>query len=247
MEAIAQRAVAEGLSVLRINTRAHDLIANLSTQYGRRLGGAAFEEVDDCRADITAWLDWALDQGFASTGLCGLSMGSVKSIYSQAHEPHAAVKRIVALAPPRFHHETWVGDPRGDAFREHLAQARELVSAGKADALMAIRQPLPIYLTAEGFLHKYGPEDTYDFVPLLERLRVPTRVVIGSGSMQSSPAFTSTPGAIGALKHCPPHVECVVLDGPDTPFHRYFDVAYLQVRDWLSAGADSEDIADERH
>lgn len=234
LEQIALRAVADGVAVLRINTRAHDLLANLSTEHGRRLGGAAFEQVEQCPADISGWLDWARQQGYASVGLCGHSIGAAKSIYSQAQDPHPAVRRIVALVPPRFHHETWMTDPRSEAFRAHFEQASKLVAAGQGESLMAIRQPLPIYITAEGFLSKYGPEDRFDFVPLLPRVSVPTRIVIGSGSMQASPAFSSTPGAIAALTDCPPHVECVVVDGPDTHFRGYYENGYALVREWFS-------------
>src|SRR5262245_32944161 len=47
-DALAERVLALGCTVLRVNTRGHDLMSNAALAQGGRRQGAAYEVVDDC-------------------------------------------------------------------------------------------------------------------------------------------------------------------------------------------------------
>ena len=57
-----------GINVVVVNTRGHDMI-NTSTWGGRaRSVGAALENIDDCRLDVNAWVDFLIE----NAGLVGI-------------------------------------------------------------------------------------------------------------------------------------------------------------------------------
>ena len=58
LETLAQQAVDAGLTSLRVNTRGHDLMARIPRPDGAILGGASYENIADCRHDLSAWADF---------------------------------------------------------------------------------------------------------------------------------------------------------------------------------------------
>jgi len=198
LEVFARQARAAGLSTLRINTRGHDGLCMLRGRGGSRPGGAAHEIIGEAPFDLHAWLDWLVGRGGQKIVLVGHSMGAVKSLLLQAQTPHAAVRRVVAISPPRFHHATWQTHPQGELFREDYRQAAERVARGEGHSFFTARQPLPYVTTAAGYLEKYGPEDRYDFVPQLSRIASPGLLLVGERSERESPAFAET---VAVLQH----------------------------------------------
>ena len=81
MANLASRFVERGVAALVANTRGHDGISTTTAPIGRRVHGAAYEKVDACRHDITAWLRWLNQRGYQRLGLLGHSLGAVKAIY----------------------------------------------------------------------------------------------------------------------------------------------------------------------
>lgn len=234
LEVMADSASAAGLAVLRVNTRGHDGISSLAGRSGSQRGGATYERISDCLCDVSAWLDWLRARGFGRIALIGHSMGGVKAVYSQAREPCPAVGAIVGVSPPRFHHSSWMLHPRADRFRADFARAQELVAAGAQDALLAVTQPVPYVATAAGFIEKYGPEDKYDFVPLLERLQRPTLILIGSKSEAASPAFERTLEVIHENSADWPHVTAERVEGADINYRGQLDEPYARFSAWWS-------------
>ena len=213
---------------LRVNTRGHDVISSLTD-------GAAFESIADCVHDLQAWLDELVRRGFQRIGLVGHSMGGVKVIYSQAHAPHPHVVAIVGLSPPRFCHAEWQTSPLGQPFREDYQRAQDLVASGRADELMLVQQPLPLWFTASGFLAKYGPHDDYDFVPLLPKLSCPTLIMVGTESIASSPAFASVPAAIAACQRSHANVQLQIVPGANTGYSGHREVPGQLTLAWMNA------------
>ncbi len=222
-----------GHSVARINTRGHDIISALPGGRGPLSGGAAFESIADCVHDLRAWVDELVRRGFQQVVLVGHSMGGVKAIYSQAHGPHPNVVAVVGVSPPRFSHAEWQSSPQASAFRDHFHHATNLVSSGRGDELILVQQPLPLWLTADGFLAKYGPHDDYDYVPLLPRLTCPTLLIVGTASVESSPAFESVPDAVQQLQASHPHLHLRLVPGANTGYTGHLDVPGHLASEWF--------------
>ena len=115
-EALTPSLASLGVPLVWVNTRGHDNVYAGTVRGGRKWLGAAFESVDDCRLDVAGWITWALRAGWQRIGLLGHSLGAIKSVYSQAYEPHPAVTRVLALSPPRLCYRNFKDDPQGAAF-----------------------------------------------------------------------------------------------------------------------------------
>lgn len=235
LERFSHQARAAGLTVLRVNTRGHDLVTRISGRQGPFWGGAAYETISDCRHDLAAWIAFLTARGHARIGLVGHSMGAVKSIYAQAHDRHSAVGCVVGLSPPRFCHERFLTHPACDPFREDLQKAQTLVAQGQGQQLMSVRQPLPLLLTAEGFLAKYGPHDEYDFLKHLPNLNCPGLILVGSESVRTSPAFASHPDDLRQFQRAHPNQPLTfeLIEGADTGYSTCPDKPFPHFEAWL--------------
>ncbi len=235
LETFARQAVTRGTAAMRINTRGHDGICSIPGRKGSVKGGATYERVGDCPLDVTAWVNWLAESGFARVVLVGHSMGGVKALYSQAHSPHPAVHGIVGISPPRFTHERLLTGPRGDKFREEFVRAGELVACGQGETLLPVTQPTPFLATAAGYVEKYGPEDRYDYVPLLRRLRCPALILIGRESTRTTAAFHGLPEAIAAAVAGRATVVCETVEGANINYTGCDTAPFLRAVAWLES------------
>jgi len=235
LETFSRQAAADGTAVLRVNTRGHDGICSIPSRNGTTRGGATFEKISESPLDVTTWVNWLESRGFNRVVLVGHSMGGVKAIYSQAHARHTAVCGIIGISPPRFAHERLADQARGAKFREEFARATELVARGEGEKLIPVTQPLPFVATAAGYVEKYGPENRYDYVPLLARLLCPALILIGSESIRTSAAFDGLPEAIASAVVGQTHIVCEIVDGANINYTGCDAVPFVRAAAWLHA------------
>jgi Alpha/beta hydrolase family len=204
-----------GIAWLRVNTRGHDGISTAATASGGRRLGAAFEVVDDCRHDLAGWLDWLRQRRGGRLGLLGHSLGAVKCLYALAHEAQLGAACAIALSPPRLSYSWFCSSPEGPAFLETYARAEQEVRAGQPGTLLEVKLPLPFAIAAGGYVEKYGPDERYNYLPLLPRVGCPTLVTLGSKEVDSNMAFRAAPDEIRALSCRHPRVNVEVIPGAD--------------------------------
>ena len=234
LETFAEQAIAEGTAVLRINTRGHDGICSLPGRQGSVRGGATYEKISDCPADLNAWLDWSKGNGFEQIVLVGHSMGGVKAVYSQACANHPSVGAIIGISPPRFCHRKLAEGPRGERFRAEFSRANELAASGAHEALVAVLQPLPFLATAGGYIEKYGPEDRYDYVPLLGRIACPMFFLLGGESLTHSAAFAGLNMTLAKAATTNTKITCEVVAQANINYTRCADIPYQRAAAWLA-------------
>lgn len=235
LQVFAEQLLQSGYAVARINTRGHDIVSTLPGARVPLSGGAAFESIADCVHDLRAWVDELVRRDFQRVVLVGHSMGGVKAIYAQAHARHPNVVAVVGVSPPRFCHAEWQSSPQAAAFREHFQHATHLVESGRGTEWMLVQQPLPLWLTAEGFLAKYGPHDDYDYVPLLKHLTCPTLLIVGTKSVESSPAWASVPDAVRQLQTSQPQLHLQLVPGANTGFTSHLDAPGQLAIAWFAS------------
>lgn len=227
LECFAITAASTGTPALRINTRGHDGLSGS--------GGAAFEDIDRCRFDLAAWLELVADRGWQKVALVGHSMGGVKALYATAHD--VVADAVIAISPPRFCHQSFQDHPDADAFREDYQRSLELVAAGKGTELIRVRQPLPLWITAEGYLAKYGPEDRYDLVRHLPGVACPVLVIVGRRTVSSSPAFSSLPEDLAGLDLPADRLSIEVVDEADMEYANNPAEPFRRATDWLQGSS----------
>jgi alpha/beta superfamily hydrolase len=185
MEQLAQTLLAQGVSVLRVNTRGHDGVSTASTDAGGIQLGAAYEIVDDCCHDVEAWIRFLLDCGSTRIALLGHSLGAIKAIYAQALQPHEAIERIIAISPPRLAYSRFVKGHQATEFEQSLVTARQRIEADQPRSLFEASFPFPLILSAATFCDKYGPEERYNFLNLANALRIPVNFVFGQAELDT--------------------------------------------------------------
>jgi pimeloyl-ACP methyl ester carboxylesterase len=232
---IAEQAAAVGFPVLRINTRGHDLAASIPGPKGPVQGGAAFERVLDCRLDVTAWCDFLQQRGHARIVLIGHSLGGVKAFWSQQLAPHPAVSHVVGVSPPRFRHQKFQTDERCEPFRRDFAAASQCIAAGRPDTLMSVTQPLPLLITAAGFVEKYGPDDGLDYVPILPQLSRPKLILLGGQSVETNAAFADLPTELSRIAAGESQFAFELIAGADINYRNDPEEPWRRIRHWHSA------------
>jgi dienelactone hydrolase len=198
-DALAERLLQLGCGVLRVNTRGHDGLSTAATARGGRRQGAAYEVVDDCRHDVTAWVAWLAGRVGPRVGLVGHSLGAVKCLYALAHEPELPAACVVALSPPRLSYSWFAASPEGAEFLETFRAAQEHLAAGRPDALLDVTTPLPFAVTAAGYVEKYGPDERYNYLRFVGRVPCPALVTLGSVEAAGNMAFRGGTEALEAL------------------------------------------------
>jgi pimeloyl-ACP methyl ester carboxylesterase len=188
-DALSERFLARGCGVLRINTRGHDLMSTAVTARGGRRLGAAYELVDDCRHDLTAWVDWLKARTGPRVLLLGHSLGAVKCLYALAHEPHLDACATIAVSPPRLSYSWFCTSPEGPQFLDAFALAERHVEKGQPATLLDVKLPLPFVVTAGGYVEKYGPDERYNYMRFIGSVPCPLLVTLGGIEAENNMAF----------------------------------------------------------
>jgi pimeloyl-ACP methyl ester carboxylesterase len=216
-----------GCAVLRVNNRGHDD----AFVVGERRFGAAYEIVDDCRYDITAWLDFAQARGFARVALWGHSLGAVKTVYFLSVQDDPRIACAVASSPPRFSYAAY-SSAAGNRFQATLEHARELVDSGSPEAMVDAQVPVPRRFTAQTYLDKYGPNARYDYLAHLPNVRKPLLLTVGSleaGNVSFDPLIDN--GATFNRQWS--NVEFALIDGADHGYTNRTEQLWSAAENWL--------------
>jgi pimeloyl-ACP methyl ester carboxylesterase len=214
-DALAERLAALGVGVLRGNTRGHDIVSTAQTNAGSRRQGAAYERMSECRHDIAAWLAWLLEHSGPRVGLFGHSSGALKEIYALAHEPEIGAEGLIAISPPRLSYSWFSTSPQAGEFLDTYRQAQAHVRAGHGETLIEVRLPLPLVITAAGYLEKYGPEESYNYLRFAGKIRCPMLVTLGSLEVAENMAFRDAPEALAGIVAHNPRLRVETIAGAD--------------------------------
>ena len=168
---------AQGVAVLRVNSRGHDLA---SPSAGGVIG-ASYEVMEDCVHDWRAWTNFAQAQGYPRVLLWGHSLGAVKTLYYLANERDEHVICAIASSPPRFSYDDAMSRPDGPKLAAYCEQAAALIRAGKPQELLHASVPRDFpAMSARTYLDKWGPGERYNHLRLLREVAVPVLVTVGS-------------------------------------------------------------------
>jgi len=189
-----------GIHVVIANTRGHDMI-NSSTWAGKtRSVGAAFEDVADSKMDIGAWADFLVKRGHTNIAAVGHSLGAIKSIYSQAFAAHPNIKNIIALSATRLSYAKLSDSPRGELFRETIKKCESLIALNKGQEPIQVPFPFPTWMCPQGYLDKYGPGGSFNWLDFIDRIEIPTLMLFGEKELNDNVAFEGLRDDLELLK-----------------------------------------------
>jgi pimeloyl-ACP methyl ester carboxylesterase len=230
----AELCLKNGVAVLRINTRGHDGISTAVTAKGGRRLGAAYEIVDDCQHDLTAWADFLKERVGPRVALVGHSLGAVKCLYALAHESALQAACVVGISPPRLSYSWFCGSPEGTAFLETYHEADALMQAGRSGALLEVSLPLPFAITAAGYIEKYGPDERYNYLRFLNGVCCPTFITLGALEVADNMAFRGTPEALAELAQRQLSLNIATIPGANHFYTNARAALMVQLEQWLA-------------
>ena len=171
-----QELSARGHHSFVINTRGHDWISRAGNL--TKFGGSAYENLEDCVADLDGTIDFLKEQGYRRFILIGHSLGAIKSIIYQGTQRRADVVGIVSCsAPKQFYSERVVRQP---IFRDLIDKAEAMVSDGNSEELITVNVgATPGLFTARTHLNKYGKDDRNDCRPHAKNVGCPLLAIAG--------------------------------------------------------------------
>lgn len=222
-----------GCAVLRVNNRGHDPISRAIGDGGGKRLGAAYEVMDDCRYDWEAWVGFAQAAGYQRIGLWGHSLGATKSIYYMGMQPDPRVTCVVAGSPPRFSYAAFAATAEGEEFARTVARAQQHIDTGHPEALLDVLYPVPLLISAEVFMEKYGPEARYDILRHIPKVRVPLLIMIGTEEAQTMTAFKGLPAEVEKLAGELGHLTFESIPGADHAYTHQRDYVWGVVSRWL--------------
>jgi pimeloyl-ACP methyl ester carboxylesterase len=222
-----------GCAVLRVNNRGHDPISRAVVGERVKRLGAAYEDMHDCRHDWEAWVDFAQAAGYQRIGLWGHSLGATKSIYYMATQREPRVRCMVAGSPPRFSYAAFADLEEGEAFKQIASQAQLYIDRGHPETLIDAIYPIPLLVTAEVFIQKYGPEETYDILKYIPSVQCPLLIMVGTEEAQTMMAFQGLPPLLEKLAGAMDNVTFAAIPGADHAYTHQRDYVWGEVSRWL--------------
>ena len=98
---------------------------------------------------------------------------------------------------------------------------------------MDVLQPVPLVVTAEVFIDKYGPDERYDVLSYLPKVQVPLLVMIGTEEAQTMIAFEGMPLLVEQLATTQANLTFASIPGADHAYTHQRAEVWNVVRQWL--------------
>jgi pimeloyl-ACP methyl ester carboxylesterase len=220
-----QQLSARGHHSFVINTRGHDWISRAGNL--TKFGGSAYENLEDCVADLDGAIDFLKQQGYRRFIFIGHSLGAIKSIIYQGTQRRTDVVGIVSCsAPKQFYSERVIRQP---IFRELIERAEAMVDDGNGEELMTVNVgATPGIFTARTHLNKYGKDDRNDCRPHAKNIGCPLLAIAGGAE---PPFFHEYAQDIVAAAGGQSRYQCV--DGASHFYNRQIPEMVEVIAQWL--------------
>ena len=213
-----------------INTRGHDWISRAGNL--TKFGGSAYENLEDCVADLDGAIEFLKRRGYRRFILIGHSLGAIKSIIYQGTQQRADVVGIVSCsAPKQFYSERIARQPK---FRDLIEQAEGLIGDGKGEELMSVSVgATPGIFSARTHLDKYGKNDANDCRPHAKNIGCPLLAIAGGAEPPFFHEYAQE--IVAAAGHNSTYKR---VDGANHFYHRHTREIVEIIHAWLGKFAD---------
>lgn len=222
-----------GISTVTINTRGHDLVNTLSWAGKSRSGGAAFENVDECRLDLAAWHDLMVAKGHNRLLFLGHSLGAIKSLYCAAHAPPEKLRSIIALSPSRLSYRRMLETSTDGKFAATFSLCQKLVSEGRGRDPISVEYPVKTWMSPECYVDKYGPLEKYNWLNFIDRVQVPSLLLFGEKELNQHPAFIGLQEEFSQTQQRPGPIQIETIEDADHFYSSKFDLVDDCITRWL--------------
>lgn len=237
IDALKNELEEKGVGFLTVNTRGSGKETDFNTIRGdNKKIGARYELLEEAHIDITAWIQFLINEGYVQIVLQGYSQGTMKVVrYLFEGELKDKVNKLILLSPLDIRGQMAA---RGkNNIEDLLKKAQKKIDEGKGTELTTpdfdYEGDVFSYNT---FRSLYSPDDfgrvfdystqDYDF-PILQQINIPTKIIIGSEDeyFQSK----NPEEVIKMLPKTIPHANGKIINGATHSFMNYEKVLAKEV------------------
>ena len=242
---LAQQFSDQGYGVATFNNTGHDSLWARNEDWEdccwrncsgcpSRVYGASVEEVDWCRTDVRACLDWLGSRGFSRIIIAGHSLGAVKAIYYQSKYNDSRVVAVVAISPPRLSYSYLTESEEASQFGKNYAKAERLISEGRPGELMRVTFPSSNYFSAANYVNKLGPREKANVMKLAEKIEVPL-LALGGSKETRMVQLRDVPADLAEAAVNSPRRDWHVVDGANHIYSGKTKEAAGTILSWLAS------------
>ena len=230
--AIGRHLADRGYTFITGNNRGHDNGAFIHrADRGQSLSaGAWWEDIRDCRFDLSAWIGFASESGASRVVLAGHSLGAMKVVWYMGTSNDKRVSGLISASGPLRIWQRIAQDP------ERLSTAKRLVDEGRGGELLPtdpggrVTSAQTLVWRAELGADVYGFQQP-DAVAPLGNIRCPILFVLGSeepeiGRAEDLPTLKRNARSA-------PNTETVYVQGADHVYHDHEQEVADAVASWL--------------
>lgn len=203
--------------------------------------GAHFEILEDTHNDIDAWIEFLLNQGYTNILLQGHSLGTMKIVRYLFEGKYAdKVRKLVLLAP--FDIFKLLEDVTKGKWRDYLEIAKQKVNEGKGEEIIP-KEFLDVEMSYQTYVSHHSENDfEYMFAfhkkgytfPLLQKIQIPVKVIVGSKDEWFHPANPSQPAeAIALMKQYIKTFSSKIVDGAGHGYDGYEEIVADEIRTFV--------------
>lgn len=231
LNGLAELFADNGVATLRPNTRGHDGINITPKGLSALRIGSAYEIVDDCRHDISAYADFLISRGHKAICLLGHSLGAIKALYSQGIARTESIDWMIALSATRLNFDQFAATEKANVYIGNYDRASKLVQYDKHKELMEIDFPFPTVISAEAYVDKYGPESRYDWFARADKIQQNTLLLFGEKELQT-PAFSGLVEELNELEYDRSLIQLEIVEGADHFYTGAIDKTWEKIQAW---------------
>jgi dienelactone hydrolase len=232
--AIGRRLAEHGYVFITGNNRGDNYGSILRTRATgeERLGGAAWEILEESPRDVDAWISYAVSRGFPEVALIGHSLGGMKVVYYMATRSDPRVKGLINASGPVWR---FVGPTKEAAAR--LPEAERLVEQGRGLELLLDEPAAEPTVSAQNVV---GGRHFREVLfggdgqpPTVARLRCPVFAFIGSEE-----AWLGVPADLAWFKEtarAAPRCDTRYFEGADHVYAGHENEVADAIADWVDS------------
>lgn len=167
--------------------------------------GSFYEKIEDAHLDISAYIEFLVNEGYEQIVLVGHSLGTIKVVRYLFEGQHKdKVAKLVLLAP--FDKNVFMEMKAGNDWDNFLKNAKDKIDSGKGQEIVPVPEYEDYPVTYETFYSWYNKTDLnriWDFYKqpyeetLISQLSLPVKVILGSEDEYTTyPSYHETPESV---------------------------------------------------
>lgn len=192
--------------------------------------GSFYEKIEDAHLDISAFIEFLINEGYTKIVLAGHSLGTIKSVrYLFEGKFKDKVRKLVLLAP--FDKNAFMEVKSPNKWHDFIEIAKQKINEGKGREIVPVPELEDYAMSYTTFYSWYKQEDLncmwdfyrkdYDF-PILQKINIPVKIIVGDNDdfLVYKSLGTTIDDALNVFKKYIKNSETILVKGA---VHTYLD------------------------